>query len=70
MLPLAAERRALEHAEPVLLVHDGQAEPLERDRVLDEGVRAHADGGGARAEGLQRGLRAPARAGRRRATRR
>ncbi len=56
MLPLAAERGALEDSEAVLLVDHGQAEPLELHRLLDEGVRSHADGGGAAAEGLQRGL--------------
>ena len=37
---LAVQRRALAHAEAVLLVHDGQREPVELDRVLDQRVRA------------------------------
>src|SRR5205823_6078348 len=40
---LLAERRALADAKAVLLVDDGEAEPLERDVLLDEGMRADGD---------------------------
>ena len=53
----------------MLLVDDGQAEALELDRLLDEGVRPHADGGGARCGGPPARPGARARAGRRTATR-
>ena len=60
VLALPAERRALEHAEPVLLVDDGEPEALELHRVLDEGVGADTDGRGAAAERLQGRLPLPA----------
>jgi hypothetical protein len=38
---LRPQFRPLVHAEAVLLVHDGEPQRLEIDRILDEGVRAH-----------------------------
>ncbi len=40
MQPLGAQRRALQHAEAVLLVDDRQPELAERDVLLDQRVRA------------------------------
>src|SRR5206468_12753719 len=40
---LLAERRALSHAESLLLFYDRKSEPLERDALLDERVRSDDD---------------------------
>ena len=40
---LVLEGPALLHAEPVLLVHDGEREVVERDGILEERVRPHDD---------------------------
>jgi hypothetical protein len=53
------EGEPLLHAETVLLVGDGEAEALELDGLLDEGVRAHDDARVACRNGiLRRALRA------------
>ena len=39
-MPLGAQRRALHDAEAVLLVDDREPELAERDRILDERMRA------------------------------
>ena len=56
---LAAQLLALQHAEAVLLVHHGQAEAVEGDVLLDEGVRAHRDLHRARRPAPRRPPRAP-----------
>ena len=40
VLPLRPQRRALQHAEPMLLVDDHQPELAEADRLLDQRMRA------------------------------
>ena len=40
---LVAQLHALVHAEPVLLVDDGQRQPMELDTRLEQSVRAHDD---------------------------
>ena len=41
--PLLAECRSLANPEPMLFVDDRKSEPLERDVLLDQGVRADRD---------------------------
>jgi hypothetical protein len=51
---LRAQVGALLYAEPMLLVHDHEAEAVELDRFLDECVRAHNDSSLSRADLLKK----------------
>ena len=48
---MLTERATLVHAEPMLLIDDGEAEPPEAHPLLDERVGADRQAGGVRGEG-------------------
>ncbi len=55
MAALLAQSVALRHAEAVLLVDDGQPQPLVRHILLNQRVRADGDGGLPAGERITRG---------------